>query len=80
MLSTYSKKNPAKFPIVEFFFKTQHETHLLKLLDKVYEYKMDPTIIGEDTEQTQICPHPDGQTEMEKLKPIPPKHSVVRGV
>ena len=42
-----------------------HAIHLLKLLDKMCKYEMDPTSIVEDTEWTQFCPQTDwdGQTE-----------------
>ena len=34
-------------------------THLLKLLDKMCRYEMDPVSIVEDTEQTRFCPQMD---------------------
>ena len=40
-------KNLPKFQILK---ETLHVTHFLKLLDKICEYKMDPTNIVEDTE------------------------------
>ena len=40
-----------------------HETHLLKLLDKMCKYEMDPMSIVEDTERTRFCPQTDGQTD-----------------
>ena len=36
--------------------KTLHATHFLKLLDKMFTYKMDLVSI---VEQTQFCPHMD---------------------
>ena len=43
--------------------KPLHMTHLLKLLDEMYKYKMDPTSIVEDTEWTLFCPQIDKQTD-----------------
>ena len=37
------KKNCQKFQF-QHFAKTLHATQLLKLLDKMYKYEMDPTI------------------------------------
>ena len=47
-------------------------THLLKLLDKMCKYEMDPASIVEDTERTPFCPHTDGQTEGRRETSIPP--------
>ena len=38
-------------------------THLLKLLDKMCKYEMDPMSIVEDTERTRFCPQTDRQTD-----------------
>ena len=38
-------------------------THLLKLLDKMCKYEMDPASIVEDTEWTQFCPQTDRGTD-----------------
>ena len=64
------------------FHKTQHATHLLKLVDKMCKYEMDPVSIVEDTERTQFCPQTDRwmdrQTdrrtdgEMDKVKLVYP--------
>ena len=40
----------------------QQATHLLKPVEKMYEYEMDQTSILEDTERTRFCPQTDGQT------------------
>ena len=40
-----------------------HATHLLKLLDKMCKYKMDPRSIVEDTERTRFCPQTDRRTD-----------------
>ena len=50
-------------------------THLLKLLDKMCKYEMDPMSIVEDTERTRFCPQTDrrtdGQTDGRTDKVIP---------
>ena len=40
-----------------------HATHLLKLLDKMCKYEMDPMSIVEDTERTRFCPQTDRRTD-----------------
>ena len=56
-------------------------THLLKLLDKMCKYEMDPMSIVENTEQTRFCPQTerrtDGQTD--KVKPVYLPTSLKRG-
>ena len=41
-------------------------THLLKLVDKMSKYEMDPDGIVEDTERTTFCPQTDEQTDGRK--------------
>ena len=57
-------KNGPKCQIFNFL---TNFTHLLKLLDNMCKYEMDPTSIVEDTEQTRFCPQmdrrPDGQMD-----------------
>ena len=48
-----------------------HATHLLKLLDKMYKYEMDPMSIVEDTERTRFCPQTDRRTDGQTDKVIP---------
>ena len=43
--------------------ETWHATHLLKLLNKMCKYKLDPASIVEVTEQTWFCPQTDGRTD-----------------
>ena len=43
----------------KFFKWALYVTHLLKLLDKMCKYEMDPMSIVEDTEQTRFCPQTD---------------------
>ena len=52
--------------------QTLHKTHLLKLLDKMCKYEMDPASIVEDTERTWFCPQTDRRADrqMDKVKPI----------
>ena len=51
-------------------------THLLKLLDEMCKYEMDPMSIVEDTERTRFCPQTDRQTDgwtygqTNKVKPV----------
>ena len=64
-----------------------HVTHLLKILDRMSKYEMDPTSIVEDTEWTRFCPRIDRRTDRQmdrktnKLKPVyPPFNFVAAGV
>ena len=43
--------------------ETLHATHLLKLLDKMCKYEMDPTRTVGATERTRDAGQADGQTE-----------------
>ena len=43
--------------------ETLHETHLLKLLDKMYKYEMDPTRIVAATERTRDAVRMDGHMD-----------------
>ena len=58
-------KNLPKFYLFEFWNKL-YMPHLLKLLDMMCKYEMDPMSIVEDTEQTRFCPQTDGQGETSK--------------
>ena len=49
-----------------------HATHLLKLLDKMCKYEMDPMSIVEDTERTRLCPQTDRRTDGQGDTSIPP--------
>ena len=62
-------KNSPKFKILK---QALHATHLLKLLDKMCKYEMDPTSIIEDTERTRFCPQTNRRTDrqMDKVKPV----------
>ena len=67
----------------EILPETLHATHLLKLLDKMYKYKMDPTKTVGATERTR---DKDGRTDRrmdgrtDGVKPVYPRNNfVVRG-
>ena len=50
-----------------------HVTHLVKLLDKMCKYEMDPTSIVEDTERIGSTDgQTDGQTDRQGETSIPP--------
>ena len=49
-----------------------HATQLLKLLDKLCKYEMDPMSIVEDTERTRFCPQMDRRTDGQGDTSIPP--------
>ena len=55
-----------------------HTTHLLKLLDKMCKYEMDPMRIVEDTERTRFCPQMDRRTRWYQYTPL--STSLKRGV
>ena len=68
----YKFKEFAKISI--FLKQTLHVTHLLKLLDKMCKYEMDPMSIVE--ERTRFCPQmTDGRTN--KVKPVYPPFNFV---
>ena len=60
----------------EILHKTLHTTHLLKLLDKMYKYEMDPTRTVGATERTWDVGRTDGQTDGVKAI-YPPTTSLV---
>ena len=53
-------QNKTNFGILQV---TLHATHLLKLLDKMNEYEMDPTRTVGATERTRDAGRTDGRTE-----------------
>ena len=57
------------------FAKALHGTHFLKLLDKMYEYEMDPSRTVGATEQTRDVGRMDGRTD--GVKPIYPPHNYI---
>ena len=52
----------------KFQFWNRH--HLLKLLDKMCKYEMDPMSIVEDTERTRFCPQTDRRTRWNQYTPF----------
>ena len=73
---TKSKLQFLKNSNFEILQQTLHATHLLKLLDKMYKYEMDPTRIVGAIEWTRDAGWTDGRSETN----IPPKNFVVCGV
>ena len=61
---SYKFKKNAKYLIFEILRETLHMTHLLKLLDKMYIYEMDPTRTVGATERMR-----DGRTEWNQYTP-----------
>ena len=47
--------------------KTFHRIHLLKLLDKMWKYKMYLASVMDDTEQNRFCPQMDRRTSMQSF-------------
>ena len=60
---SYKFKEFAKTSTFKILKQTLHATHLLKLLDKICKYEMDPTSIVEDTERTRFCPQTERRTD-----------------
>ena len=65
-------KNSPKFPNFWISKRALHATHLLKLLDDMCKYEMDPMGIVEDTERTRFCPQADRRTDGQGDTSIPP--------
>ena len=65
--------NLKNFPKLYFFFtlkKVVHATQLLKLLDKVCKYEMNPVSIVENTERPPFCPQTDRWTRWNQYTPL----------
>ena len=80
---SYKFKKNAKTSNYEIWHNTLHTTHLLKLLDKMYKYEMDPTRTVEAPEGTWDAGRTrdgqtDGQTDGRSETNIPPNNFVVR--
>ena len=71
-------KNLPKTSIVWILNKSA--THLLKLLDKICKYEMDPTSIVEYTERTRFRPQTDRRTNWQSETSISPFNFVEAGV
>ena len=73
---SYKSYKIAKNSHLKKLQKTLHTTHLLKLLDKMYKYEMDPTRTVGTTEQTRDAGRTDGQSETN----IPPTTLMCGGI
>ena len=69
---SYKVKEFAKISFFWIFKQALHATYLLKLLDKMCKYEMDPISIVEDTERTRFCPQTDRRTDGQGETSIPP--------
>ena len=59
--------------------ETLHATHLLKLLDEMYKYEMDPTRTVGATEGKQNAGRTSGRTAGWSETNIPQKNFIVQG-
>ena len=64
---SYKFKEFAKISNFWILKETLHATQLLKLLDKMCKYEMDPMSIVEDTERTRFCPQTDRRTSLKNM-------------
>ena len=60
---SYKLKNIAKYSNFKMLLATLHATHLLKLLDKMYKYAVNPTRTVGATERTRDAGRTDGLTD-----------------
>ena len=63
ILDPKSKEDKVKISNFWILKRALYATHLLKLLDKMCKYEMDPMSIVEDTERTRFCPQTDRRTD-----------------
>ena len=75
---SYKFKKFAKISNLWILKRALHATHILKLLDKMCKYEMDPMSIVEDTERTRFCPQTDRRTRWYQYTPL--STSLKRGV
>ena len=73
-------KEIAKNSSFRICHKTQHATHLLKLVDKICKYEMDAANIVDDTQRTRFCPQTDIWTDGQGEASAPPFNFVGGGV
>ena len=66
---SYKFKKIAKNSNFEILLETFHTTHLLKLLDKMYKYEMDPTRTVGATQRTRDAGWTDRWTEWNQYTP-----------
>ena len=76
---SYKFKEFCKITNILILKQTLHATHLLKLLDKMCKYAMDPTSIVEDTEWTRFCPRTDRQTDGQRWNQYTPLSTSLKG-
>ena len=76
---SYKFSKNAKNSNFEILQQTLQVTHILKLLDKMYKYEMDPTRTVGATEQTRDAGCPDGWPAGRSETNIPHKNFVVWG-
>ena len=71
-IESYWIPSEKKIKIFLIFKQSLHTTHLLKLLDKMCKYEMDPTSIVEDTERKRFCPQMDRRADgqMDEVKSV----------
>ena len=69
-----SLQDKVKFTNLQILLKDLHATHLLKLLDKMYKYQMDPTRTVGATERTRDAGWMDRRTDAhtDGVQPISP--------
>ena len=60
---SYNFQKLAKILNFKIWLETLHAKHLMKLLDKMYKYEMDPTRTVGATERTQDAGRTDGRTD-----------------
>ena len=77
--SNYKFLKIAKNSNVVILQETLHTTHLLKLLDKIYKYEMDPTRTVGATERIPDAGQMDGQMDRWSETNIPPTTSLCGG-
>ena len=76
---SYKFKELAKITNFLILKQSLHPTHLLKLLERMCKYEIDPTSIVEDRERTRFCPETDGWTDRrtDKVKPVYPPFNFI---
>ena len=78
---SYKFKEFDKISIFCILKQPLHATHLVKLLDKMCKYEMDPMSIVENTERTRFCPQTDRRTDGQcETNILPLSTSLKRGV
>ena len=73
-------RNFEKLPNIQVLQEILHAANLMKLLDKMYKYAMDPTRTVGATERTQDARLMDGRTDGRSETNIPPTTSLFGGI